>query len=92
MRGYSAHGGSLATSGRRASREGVLVCIQGASDFLRHPSLGDETETSAFGIAVRVLLRATSLSHCMASSPATGRGLSVSALKGCISAPLAFLF
>ena len=74
------------SSGSRASREWVLACIQGASDSLRHPSPGGETETSAFDITVRVLLRSTPLSHCMVSSPATGRGLSVSALKGYISA------
>ena len=51
----------------------MLACIQGASDSLRHPSPGGETETSAFGIAVRVLLRAMSPSHCMVSSPAMGR-------------------
>ena len=34
---YSAHGGSLETSGSWTSREGVLACIQGASDSLRHP-------------------------------------------------------
>ena len=90
MSGYSAHGGSLAT----LPEVGLpgKGWIHGASDSLRHPSPGGETKTSAFGIAVRVLLRATSLSHCMVSSPATGRGLSASALKGCISAPLAFLF
>ena len=77
--------------GSRASQEVVLACIQGASDSLRHPSPGGETKTSAFGIAVRVLLRAMSLSHCMVSSLVTGRGLSISALKGCISAPFGFL-
>ena len=80
------------SSGSRTSWEGMLACIQGSSDSLRHPSPGGETKTSDFGIAVRVLLWAASLSHCMVSSPATGRGLSISALKGCISAPLAFLF
>ena len=57
------------SSGGRTSREGVLGCIQGASDSLRHLSPGGETETSVFGVAVRVLLRATSLSHGMVSSP-----------------------
>ena len=56
------------SSGSRSSREGVLACIQGASDSLRHPSTGGETESSVFGIAVRVLLRATSLPHGMVSS------------------------
>ena len=56
------------SSGSRTSREGVLACIQGASDSLRHPSPGGETESSVFGIAVRVLLRATSLPHGMVSS------------------------
>ena len=55
-------------SGSRSSREGVLACIQGASDSLRYPSPGGETEYSVFGIAVRVLLRATSLPHGMVSS------------------------
>ena len=47
---------------------------------------------SVFGIAVRVLLRATSLPHCMVSFPAPGQGLSVSAFKGCSSALKVFLF
>ena len=55
--------------GSRSSREGVLACVQVASDSVRHPPPGGETETSVFGIVVRVLLRATSLSHGMASSP-----------------------
>ena len=55
------------SSGSRNSREGVLACIQGASDSLRHPSPGGETESSVFGIAVRVFLRATSLPHGMVS-------------------------
>ena len=55
-------------SGSRSSREGVLACIQGASDSLRHPSPVGETESSVFGTAVRVLLRATSLPHGMVSS------------------------
>ena len=70
----------------------MLAYVQGASDSLFHPSPGCEAETSVFGIAVRVLLRATSLPHCMVSSPAPGRGLSVSAFKGCSSALKAFLF
>ena len=56
------------SSGSRTSREGVLACIQGASDSLCHPSPGGETESSVFGIAVRVLLRAMSLPHGMVSS------------------------
>ena len=55
-------------SGSRTSREEVLACIQGASDSLRHPPPGGVTETSVFGIAVWVLLRATLLSHGMVSS------------------------
>ena len=70
----------------------MLACVQGASDSLLHPSPGCEVETSVFGIVVRVLLRATSLPHCMVSSPAPGRGLSVSAFKGYSSALKVFLF
>ena len=66
--------------------------VQGASDSLPHPPPGSEVEASVFGIAVRVLLQTTSLPHCMVSSPAPGQGLSVSAFKGCDSAPKAFLF
>ena len=55
-------------SGSRTSREEVLACIQGASDSLRHPPPGGVTKTSVFGIAVRVLLWATPLSHGMVSS------------------------
>ena len=93
MRGYSAHDSLLATlSGSRTSQLGVLACVQGASDSLLHPSPRCEAETSVFGIAVRVLLRATSLPHCMVSSPAPGRRMSVSAFKGCSSALRVFLF
>ena len=70
----------------------MLACVQGASDSLLQPSPGCEAETSVFGIAVRVLLQATSLPHCMVSSPAPGQGLSVSAFKGCSSALKAVLF
>ena len=56
------------------------------------PSPEGEAETSVFGIAVRVLLRATSLPHGMVSSPAPGRVLSVSAFMGRSSALKAFLF
>ena len=56
------------SSGSRTSREGVLACIHVASDSLRHPSPGGETEPSDFGIAVRVLLQATSLPHGIVSS------------------------
>ena len=70
----------------------MLACVQGASDSLLHPSPGCEAEISVFGIAVRVLLRAASLPHCMVSSPVPGRGLSVSAFTGCSSALKAFLF
>ena len=80
------------TSGSRASRQGMLACVQGASDYLPHPSPGCEVESSVFGIAVRALLQATSLLHCMVSSPAPGHGLSVSAFNGCNSALTAFLF
>ena len=70
----------------------MLAYVQGASDSLPHPSSGSEVETSVFGIVVPVLLQATSLPHCMVSSPAPGQGLSVSAFKGCSSALKAFLF
>ena len=70
----------------------MLAYVQGASDSLLHPSPGSEVEASVFGIAVRVLLQATSLPHCMVSSHAPGQGLSVSAFKGCSSALKAFLF
>ena len=56
------------SSGSRTSREGVLACIQGASDSLHHPSPGGETESSVFGMAVLVLLGAMSLPHGMVSS------------------------
>ena len=69
------------TSGRRTSRKGLLAYVQGASDSLPHPSSGCEVEGSIFGIAVRALLQATSLPHCMESSSAPGQGLSVSAFK-----------
>ena len=69
----------------------MLAYVQGASDSLPHPSPGSEVEASIFGIAVRALLQATSLPHCMVSS-APGQGLSVSAFKGCNSALKAFLF
>ena len=80
------------TSGRRTSRKGLLAYVQGASDSLPHPSSGREVEASIFGIAVRALLQATSLPHCMESSSAPGQGLSVSAFKGCNSVLKVFLF
>ena len=80
------------TSGSRTSRKGLLAYIQGASDSLPHPSPGRVVEASVFGIAVRALLQATSLPHCMESSPAPGRELSVSAFKGCNSALKDLLF
>ena len=70
----------------------MLACVQGASDSLLLPSPGSEVEASVLGIAVWVLLQATSLPHCRVSSPAPGQGLSVSAFKGCSSALKAFLF
>ena len=70
------------TSGSRTSRYGLLVYDQGASDSLPHPSPGRVVEASVFGVAVRALLQATSLSNCMDASPAPGQGLSVSAFKG----------
>ena len=70
----------------------MLACVQGSSDSLLHLSPGCEAETSVFGIAVRVLLQATSLPHCMESSPEPGQGSSASAFKDCSSALKAFLF
>ena len=54
--------------------------MQGSSDSLLHPSHRCEALTSVFGIAVWVLLRTTSLPHCMVSSPAPA--------KDCPSLPL----
>ena len=71
-----------ASSGSQSSQYGVLARIQGASDSLLRPSPEGEAETSVFGIVVWVLLWATSLPHGMVSSPAPGRGLSVTAFKG----------
>ena len=48
------------TSRSRTSRNGLLAYCQVASDSLPHPSPGREVEASVFGIAVRVLLQATS--------------------------------
>ena len=70
----------------------MLAYVQGASDSLPHPSPGCEVESSVFGIAVRALLQAPFLPHCMVFSPALDHGLSVSAFKGCNSALKAFLF
>ena len=70
----------------------MLAYLQGASDSLPHPSPGSEVEASVFGIAVRALLLATSLPHCIVPSSAPGQGLSVSAFKGWSSARKAFLF
>ena len=70
----------------------MLAYVQGASDSVLHPSPGSEVEASVFGIAVRALLQATSLPHCMVSSPTPGQGLSVSAFKGYNSALKVFLF
>ena len=70
----------------------MLAYVHGASDSLPRPSPVSEVEASVFGIAVRALLQATSLPHCMVSSPAPGQGLSVSAFQGCNSALKASLF
>ena len=70
----------------------MLAYVQGVSDSLPRPSPRSEVEASVFGIAVRALLQATSLPHCMVSSPAPAQGLSVSAFTGCNSALKAFLF
>ena len=80
------------TSGSRTSRKGLLAYCQGASDSLPHPSPGCEVKASVFGIAVRTLLQATSLTRCMESSPEPGQGLSISAFKGCNSVLKAFSF
>ena len=80
------------TSRSRTSRKGLLAYDQGASDSRPHPFSGREVEASVFGIAVRALLQATSLPHCLESSPAPGQGLPVSAFKGCNSVLKAFLF
>ena len=100
MRWSYTHGGLVlhawwlasGTAGSRTSWKGLLACYQGASDSLTHPSPGREVEASVFGIAVRVLLQATSLPNCIESSPAPGQGLSVSAFKGCTSVLKAFSF
>ena len=70
----------------------MLACVQGASDSLPHPSPGSEVEAFVFDIAIRALLLAAFLPHCMVSSPAPGQGLSVSSFKGCDSALKVFLF
>ena len=79
------------TSGSRTSRKGLLASDQGALDSMPQPSPGSVVKASVLGTAVRALLQATSLPHCMESSPAPGQGLSVSAFKGCNSALKAFL-
>ena len=58
----------------------MLACVQGSSDSLIHSSHGGEAVMSIFGIAVRVLLRATSLPHCMVYSPARA--------EDCLSLPV----
>ena len=70
------------TSGSRTARLGLLAYDQGASDSLPHLSPGREVESSVFGIAVLVLLQATSLPNGLDASPAPGQGLSVSTFKG----------
>ena len=92
MQWYSGHGGSLAALPEVGLLGGMLAYMQGASDFLPHPSSGCEVESSVFGIVVWALLQATSLPHCMVSSPAPGHGLSAFAFKGCSSALKVFLF
>ena len=52
--------------------------VQGASDSLPHSSPGREVVVSVFGVAVQVLLQATSLPLNMDVSPAPGQSLSVS--------------
>ena len=76
--GFHAWGLASGSSGSRASRYGLLVYVQGASDSLPHSSPGREVGASVFGVAVRTLLQATSLPLGMDVSPAPGRRLSVS--------------
>ena len=73
MRWSSTHGGlASGSSGCQASRYGLLVSVQGASDSMPHSSPEGEV------VAVRALLLATSLPLGMDVSLAPGRCLSVS--------------
>ena len=62
------------SSGSRTPREGVLACIQGASDSLCHPSPGGETESSVFGHSGTGVASGNVPSTWHGILPATGRG------------------
>ena len=72
------------SSGSLPSRVERLVSLQGASDFMTHFSPEGVVVFSGSGIAVRVLLLATSLTLTMVL-PLTPVGLSVSAFSGWFS-------
>ena len=93
MHGYSAHGGSLETLPEVGLPGKRHWCVYRVPQIL-YVTLppGGETENSVFGIAVRVLLRATPLSHGMVSYRRWVEDGPFSALRGCSSAHLAFLF
>ena len=80
------------TSGSRTSWYVLLVYDQGASDSLPHPSPGREVEASVFGVAVRVLLQATSLPNCMDGSRRRARICPSLPFKDCNSVLKVFLF
>ena len=75
---FHAWGLASGYSGNRTSRYGLLVYVQGASDSLPHSSPWREVVASVSGVAVWVLLQATSLPLGMDVSLAPGRILSVS--------------
>ena len=78
MRWSSTHGVlASGSSGRQASRFGLLVYVQGASDSLPRSSSGGAVKSLVFGIAVRVLLFASPHPLGMVLSMAPGRFLSV---------------
>ena len=80
---FSCVGGlASGSSGRRTSRYGLLVYVQGGSDSLPHSSPGGEVVASVSGIAVRALLLATSLLLGLDVSLAPSRCLSVSTVYG----------
>ena len=93
MRGYSAHGGSLETL------PGVGLPGKGCYRVYRVPQIlsvspppRGETETSVFWHSGAGVASGNVPFTWHGILPATGRGLSVFALKGCSSVPLAFLF
>ena len=80
MRWSSTHGGLASGSSRsQASRYGLLVYVQGASDSLPRSSPGGEVTSLVSGKAVWVLLLATSLPLGIDVSLVPGRCLSVGA-------------